>query len=274
MVRDTNFFYLYDSNKGYYIKVDREYDSGVLFAEYPFNTFLRAELRFGYILKRYDSQIPYYSDLDENYGYIEPALVGDTAGFKPLTQYWEPYRGQRFNLSVRFPVKFSSDDEDNINAYYDYRLYQPVSKRSLIAVREWGAFSIGDNPDVFGIGGYDTIRGYDFNTLAGNYFAISNVELRFPLVDVIRFPGNITIGAFRGKFFADIGAVWNKGQDKNWEFDDPDTVKLEGNLFGSAGFGINFWLIGAEWHFEWARKTDFTSFGGDWVYQWSIRRSF
>lgn len=273
-LQDSDYYYLYNLGTGLYHRVEWDYYGGMLHAEYPLSTFYRFELDYGFFIKNYSSSISSYNDYDEKNSFIEPAIVGDTVRYKPLTGYAEPYRGQRFKLSVRYPVQLSSEFEDYVNTYFDYRAYIPLTKRSLIAIREWGILSSGDNPEYYGLGGFNTVRGYDYNRLVGNYFAITNIELRFPLLDRIEFPGRIGFYGFRGKFFADIGAIWLKGYEEEWDFDDPDTLGQEGNLFGSAGFGFNFWMIGVEWHFEWAKKTDFTKFQGDYVYQWSIRRSF
>ncbi|MBN1550056.1 BamA/TamA family outer membrane protein, partial [bacterium] len=241
---------------------------------YPITTFYRVELNAGFFTKDYDFEIPGLIANNEKFSFIEPAVVGDTTRFKPLTGYAEAYSGQRFRISVRIPITFSSEYEDYTNTYFDYRAYVPIGKRSLFAFREWGILSSGDPPELYGVGGYNTIRGYDYNTIVGNYVALTNLELRFPLVDRIQFPGGVGFYGFRGKLFADAGAVWSKGESFRDTFDDPDTSEVEGDLYGSVGMGINFWFIGVEWHFEWARKTDFKSIGNDWVYQWSIRRSF
>jgi Omp85 superfamily domain/Peptidase MA superfamily/WD40-like Beta Propeller Repeat len=273
-IQDSDYYYLYDLVDGNVYEVEWDYYGGQLHAEYPFTTFYRAEMDLGYFERHYETNLPGYRDYKEKRSFVQVAFSGDTAGFKPLSKYWEPYKGHRFRLAFRYPLEMGDDFEDFINTYFDYRAYLPLSKRILLAVREWGIISTGDTPERFGIGGYDTIRGYEYNTLSANSVAITNVELRFPLIDILHFPIGLTFSKVRGKVFADAGVLRLKGDDIEWKFDDPDTPEQEGNIVGAAGFGLNFWFIGVEWHFEWARKTDFNSFGGEWVYQWSIRRSF
>ncbi len=275
LMNDSDYYYVFNPSRSLYEKVQWDYYSGILHSEYPFSTRYRAEFDIGFFQRNYDSDIPYYNDYDEKQLYIEPAFEGDSVIYRPLTTTWEAYSGHRFRFSTRIPIEVTDTFQNYWNSYFDYRLYLPLSKRSLIAIREWGIVSSGNETEYFGTGGFGTVRGYDYNTLVGTYLAISNVELRFPLIDRIQFPGNAGFSGFRGKFFMDAAAIWSKGQDPEWKFDDPDTSReLEGNLYGAAGFGINFWFIGVEWHFEWARRTDFSSFSGDWVYQWSIRRSY
>ncbi len=273
-LQDSDYYYRYNFTTGLYHRVEWDYYGGMLHAEYPLTTFYRFELDYGVFIKNYSSSLPGYDNYDEKMSFLEPSFIGDTVRYKPLTGYSEPFSGQRFEISVRYPIALSSDFETFVNTYFDYRAYIPLTRRSLVAFREWGILSSGDNPEYYGLGGFNTIRGYDYATLVGNYFAITNLELRFPLIDRLEFPGGVGFYGFRGKLFADVGAIWSKGEDKEWDFDNPETIAREGNLYGAAGFGFNFWLIGVEWHFEWAKQTDFTKFQGGYVYEWSIRRSF
>ncbi|MBN1355637.1 PD40 domain-containing protein [bacterium] len=273
-IQDSDFYYLYDFIEGRYYEIAWDYLGAQLHAEYPFTTFYRAELDYGYFRRNYETDLPGYADYEEKASYVQLSFVGDTAIYRPLTDYYETYDGYRFRVAVSYPLPLGDDYEDYINTHFDFRYYLPLTDRSLIAVREWGVLSSGDPPQRFGVGGYETIRGYDYNTLVGNNVALTNIELRFPIIDILRFPFGLAFTKVRGKVFADAGMIWSKGEDEKWRFNDPDTPELEGNIYGGAGWGINFWFIGVEWHFEFARKTDFSGFGGDWVYQWSIRRSF
>ena len=273
-LQDTDYYYIYSSTKNRYYERQWNYYGIESAFQYPHNTFLRSELRLGHFTRDYQTDIPNSQDYQEQICYLEPLLIGDTTRYRPLTGYMEPYSGQRFQIGIQIPFHFNNKYQKFFNSTYDYRAYIPLTRRSLFAFREWGIFSLNDEPEFFGVGGYNTLRGYGYNTLVGNYVAISNIELRFPLVDYIIFPGGLAFHGFRGKIFVDTAAVWLKGEDKTWKVDDPETREQEGNIFASIGAGFNFWLIGAEWHFEWGQKTDFKSFKGDYVYQWSIKRSF
>ncbi|MCD4653720.1 BamA/TamA family outer membrane protein [bacterium] len=191
-----------------------------------------------------------------------------------MSGYPEVYSGWRFQVSTKIPLEISDEYDDYWNSYYDFREYIPVGPRGVLALRQWGAWSEGDEPRYFGAGGVGTIRGYSYNRFVGSRIALASMELRFPLLDQLRFPGNMSFYGFRGKLFVDTAAIWNEDDDFDWDFNDPDTDDREGTLYASFGWGINFWMIGVEWHFEWARKTDFSSSGSDWYYEWSIRRSF
>ncbi len=271
---DSDYYYIYNPLVQYYQKVNWDEYWGDVFMEYPFSTYYRAELHVGYQNLDYESGIAAYNDFDEQFAYIEPALAGDTVRYKMMMGYPEVYKGWRFRLYSRIPLAVSDELEEYWNSYFDFREYVPLSERVVFAVRQWGIFSHGDDPRYFGVGGFGTIRGYDYRRLVGSRIMIANAELRFPILDELRFPGGIAFYGFRGKLFVDIGAVWSELENFESELDDPDTDLREGSLAASYGMGINFWMIGVEWHFEWAKKTDFSHSSGDWNYEWSIRRSF
>ncbi|MBN1880180.1 PD40 domain-containing protein [bacterium] len=272
--QDSDYYYVYNPLIGYYQKVNWDEYWGDVVMEYPFSTYYRAELHAGYQHLEYESGISAYNGLGEKFAYIEPAFAGDTVRYKWMMGYPEIYKGWRFRLNTRIPVAVSDDLENYWNTYFDFREYMPLSERVVFAARQWGAFSHGEDPRYFGIGGFGTIRGYEYKRLVGSRVVIANAELRFPILDSIRFPGGIAFYGFRAKMFIDAAAVWSEDDNYKSKFDDPDTSEREGSLAASYGLGINFWLIGVEWHFEWARKTDFQNSSGDWFYEWSIRRSF
>ena len=272
--QDSDYYYVYNPLVRYYQKVMWDEYVGDVFMEYPFSTYYRAELHMGYQMLDYESGISAYDGLDEKLAYIEPAIAGDTIRYKMMMGYPEVYKGWRFRISSRIPLAFGGGMEDYWNSYFDIREYVPLSDRVVFATRQWGAFSHGDTPRYFGVGGFGTIRGYDYKRLVGSRVVLTNAELRFPILDQLRFPGDISFYGFRGKLFVDVGAVWSELDDFDSDLDDPKTEIKEGSLAASYGMGINFWLIGVEWHFEWARRTDFKESSNDWYYEWSIRRSF
>jgi len=272
--QDSDFYYLYNPVVNYYQKVNWDEYWGDFFAEYPFSTYYRAELHVGYQHLDYESGISGFNNYDQKFAYVEPALAGDTVRYKMMMGYPEVYKGWRFRLNTRIPLAISDELENYWNSYFDCREYVPLSDRAVFASRQWGVFSHGDEPRYFGVGGFGTMRGYEYKRLVGSRVILVNSELRFPILDQLRFPGDIAFYGFRGKIFLDVGAVWSEFEDFESTFDDPDTDAIEGSLAASYGLGINFWMIGVEWHFEWARKTDFKRTSGDWVYEWSIRRSF
>lgn len=143
-------------------------------------------------------------------GVVGAALVGDTLRWQYVGPYRiDPWHGKRFRLEVSGSPAASGDKARYVDYELDYRAYGRVTRRSLVAFRLSGRVTGGEGATVFGVGGYNQIRGYRFREFIGDRAGVANVEFRFPLVDDLRFPfGSIT--AVRGLFFLDVGASWTQ----------------------------------------------------------------
>jgi outer membrane protein assembly factor BamA len=73
--------------------------------------------------------------------------------------------------------------------------------------------SLGDDPQIFFLGGPITMRGYDYLQFSGSRILLFNVEYRLPLVDAIIFgwPGRWGIPDIGGTLFLDSGSVSGRG---------------------------------------------------------------
>ena len=69
------------------------------------------------------------------------------------------------------------------SGYLDYRQYIPLTRRINIAFRAFGGASSGNFPDLFFVGGLDTVRGLDYREFFGDRAFYTNLELRFPPVE-------------------------------------------------------------------------------------------
>ncbi len=143
---------------------------------------------------------------------LSGSLVGDTVRYNP----WGPWHGKRFNFTVAGAPFTSGDEEGNfVNYSLDFRAYGKVTTRSLFAFRLSSIVSTGPGARLFGLGGINQLRGYDFREFIGDRAAWMNLEFRFPLVDELRLPFG-SLHWFRGLIFLDVGAAWT--QD-NYFFD-------------------------------------------------------
>ncbi|MGB3976507.1 MAG: BamA/TamA family outer membrane protein [bacterium] len=273
-VQGSDYYYVFNMQKREYQRVSWNEYLALYYMEYPFSTYYRADLSVGYRHFDYETSVSGFGNFKRQYAYIEPALSGDTVEYKFMAGYPEIYRGWRFRISAQIPLEMEDSFESYWNTQYDFREYIPVGKRTVLAFRQWGAVSRGRDSLYYGIGGPGTIRGYGYKQIVGNNVVVANAEFRFPILDHLIFPGNIGFHGFRGKFFVDAGMALIDSESVTWKFDNPRTPIHEGSWNASYGWGINFWLIGVEWHFEWAKKTNFNKTSGDWSYEWSIRRSF
>jgi len=126
---------------------------------------------------------------------------------------------------------------------FDFRRYQPITRKTTLALRTAGMFSSGNIPvyDRFYFGYKERIRGRFYNVVEGENLIFGGVEFRFPLLkirylDVPPVPGfeayssNLKFGISAGIFY-DTGAVWFQNHN------------LTGMDFKSGfGAGIHFHL--------------------------------
>jgi hypothetical protein len=150
----------------------------------------------------------------------------------------------------------------------ELRQYLRITKRSTVAIRLFGARSTGNFPDVYYFGGVDTLRAYDFRSQIGNEVAYGNLEYRFPLIDAIRLFGGLVLTNIRGVVFMDVGAAnftFSPNSFRFWNGSGHDIV-VDGITYkpyqlidGRADYGMGFTiqLLGADFHWNFARQWDF-----------------
>jgi outer membrane protein assembly factor BamA len=133
-------------------------------------------------------------------------FVGDTLRYNP----WGPWQGKRFNIEATTAPFASGGAPATFTDYsFDYRAYRKLSYRSLIAWRAGGLLTQGKGATLFGIGGFNQLRGFRYREFIGDRAIWSNLEMRFPLVDDLHFPFG-SIRWIRALLFFDIGAAWTQ----------------------------------------------------------------
>jgi Tol biopolymer transport system component len=155
--------------------------NGIL--SYPFSKFSRIEFFGGYTWVDQDFVREIYtpggidrSDFDiTTYGYAQVggALVFDNTIYGPLG----PFSGTRSRISV----ETTNGDFNFTNIILDHRRYYNMFHRTVIAWRLMGGTSLGQQKQIFSLGGPYTFRGADFDSFIGTNFFVSNLEYRFPL---------------------------------------------------------------------------------------------
>jgi outer membrane protein assembly factor BamA len=175
--------------------------------------------------------------------------------------YFGPVEGSRWRLSASRGVSFSGDDVSRTTAFLDYRWYKTLFFRNSIAFRTLGAFSEGQDPRTFFLGGPLTLRGYDYLEFEGNRVVMGSLEYRYPLLDALIFgwPGRWGFTNVGGTFFYDVGAAWFN--------DDINVIKSNVNylqfkdLKANYGFGTYFNLGFLMLNFQFAWQTDMRTVG-------------
>ncbi len=198
--------------------------------QYPFSLYHRVDASLGYFDRTRDFPVLREVDLGggftglvldfirekESFPRLGASFTGDTTRFR----FFGPYHGRRYDFGVQWAPTISGetsifgdevrDATSFFNYFIDFRNYWSWSSRSLFAVRAFSAISNGTGSDIFSFGGYNTLRGFDFREFFGNRIAFLNMEIRFPLIDALRFPFG-TISQIRGVLFLDVGAGWFSG---------------------------------------------------------------
>ena len=199
----------------------------------------------------YGGDLPYSQYFD---GFALPlslSFTGETTRFT----YYGPLMGHTFNFSFRKFIDVGSSFQDAYTFEGDIRKYFRIDNRTLLALRLRGFTSGGTNPELFWMGGDNTIRAAPYLRLIGNKGFHFNAEFRFSLIDLAATPIGI-IGPVRGVVFFDLGGIWF-GEDEFRMFRKGEGFKLR-DAISSYGFGIQTFLFGLPFHFEWVYKTDFT----------------
>lgn len=198
-----------------------------------------------------------------------------------------PERGMALSLMYRRDDQELGSDFDLDTVVGDLRMYVNVPKlrNHVLAIRTTGGMSDGQTlrQGVFQVGGFTLdedlaglnrqqffLRGYEFNVLAGNRFALGSVEYRFPLWYPQR--GLTTflkpfMDSLVGAVFYDIGNAWDGETDlEDFKQGVGGELRLNIGLQGGAlpmtlrvgyaygldedigqsqvmyGFNFNFWL--------------------------------
>ena len=254
------------------------------YVQYPLNRYYRVDGSVGYTDSSQDlflgynvGGVPVFTTTNDRFVLFGASLVGDTTRF----QSFGPFQGKRFELATTYGVNVGGDTPGNIQQYVlDFRAYRQMTRRSLIAFRALGIANEGERQIFYGMGGLNDLRGYEFRDFYGSNVVQSNIELRFPFVDELRFPIG-PIRNIRGFLFMDVGTAWLPGD----QFYDPDlnavraepqangTFKIipfdfwdgENNrlqdLRASYGFGVQFFFLGGlQFNWTWAKRFEYTRY--------------
>ncbi len=196
-----------------------------------------------------------------------------------------PLNGSRYRLDIEGAIDpFSSNEISFLSTELDYRKYWHISGLFSFAVRAAGGISWGDTPKRYFLGGttnkigsttidaevYDVenlyfssiitpLRGYDYFELAGDRYAVLNLEFRYPFVDYLKmnFPLPLTIGYVTGNMFLDMGAAWDHGSGFKGGTSEGSNRLL--GIKSSFGFGVRANLGIFVLRYDLAWRTDFNT---------------
>jgi outer membrane protein assembly factor BamA len=249
--------------------------SGVL--AYPFDKFRRVTFTLGFARREYSQGFldTFFPDVPEdilenfksgNYIPMTVSFVGDTTRF----QYYGPFAGRRYRVDFTYAPNFGDSTLGFQNLEGDFRNYLQLTRDSLLAVRFFGAYSGGEAPAVYYFGGTDTMRGYGYQSFSGSRAFFLNTELRFPLVDALKFP-KIPAFRLRGLLFFDLGAAWYQNQDFRFFEEGEFRLATPAASFG-FGFSLNLGYFDLNWSFS--KLTDLKDVSGGLEVDFHIGQKF
>lgn len=262
---------------------------GQLFVSWPMSRYYRVEGNVGGIDQSQDFLVfdPTsvagfgFDRVSDRFATVGTALVGDTTRY----QSFGPFQGKRFRVGVDYGAHVSGDiDGDFLQYNLDFRAYRQLTRRSTLAFHLAGVFSGGDREFYYGFGGINQLRGYSYRDFFGSRIAWTNLELRFPFVDELRFPFG-PIQGIRGFLFFDAGGAWlsdHQWYDPNLRniratFDstssafvpigfkawDSENNRLQ-DLRASYGLGFQFFFLGGlQFNWAWSHRVPYTQFVPD-----------
>ncbi len=249
------------------------------YVQYPVSRYYRVEGSVGYLDREQDTVVQngpifQFVPVKDRFGLVSASFTGDTTRFMAFgPSSGGPFQGKRFSLGVNYGKDAGSDIPGDLLEYsLDARFYKQLTRRSLIAWRVAGVIAAGDRESYYSLGGINQLRGFEFREFFGPRVAWSNLELRFPLVEELRFP----FGAFtsiRGFLFMDAGAAWFSDgtvYDPHGEFTqfrsqpkfhfwDNDNSRLQDGR-ASYGIGFQFFFAGLQLNWSWGRQFPYTRY--------------
>jgi len=273
-----DYFVTFDDGTGDRDQTQRS-TGGEFFVELPFSRYYRVSGTVGYVDQSQDvllgtdllTGLPVFQTFHDNYVTADAALVGDTTRFSSFG----PFQGKRFRIGAFHGFNVGGELGGDINQYnLDFRAYKQLTRRSVLAWHVAGLYNTGERENYYSLGGINQLRGFDFREFFGSRVVWSNLELRYPLVDLMQFPF-VAIPQIRGFLFLDLGAAWFQDgsfydpqlnvvrSTPEFKWWDSENDRLQ-DARGSYGAGLNFLFLGGlQFNWAWSHRMDYTRFVRD-----------
>ncbi len=218
---------------------------GYLSASYPFTRYFRNDTTVsGYrFLQNYTTESA-KENVNTDFLRIENSIVYDTVLYSMIG----PLDGTRGSVTGTVAADVADKGYTYSSIDFDLRKYYFIWYRLIFAFRFSGGhiFSSNDNPFLYSLGGYNTVRGHPFFAYTGRNMLMLNSEMRFILIRSIELgiiP--VRIGGFGMAVFLDNGSVWNDSYDfmSDGKFEDFKTGSGFGfrfNIMPSVAFKLDF----------------------------------
>ena len=199
--------------------------------------------------------LPIITPRDDDYPFLRFSFIGDSTVFGA----WAPHTGRRYRVDLTYAPFLDAEADESSTLFFtaelDWREYIPLSKKVNIAFRGYGYTSSGDFPTPTYFGGLDTLRGVRFRSIVGDVGFFTNLELRFPIIDLISL-GSFQIQGLRGHLFLDLGGAKFDELQPNWSCFESGETRLD-DCISVYGFGIAVNLFGLPFNWDFSKQWDF-----------------
>lgn len=231
---------------------------------------------------------------------LEASWVNDTS----LWGITGPVNGRRSAVGLMgSPGLFDAHGAEFLTARLDWRRYYKVGKEYNFVVRVAGGISFGKQPQQFFVGGVENwinrefsggyvrvnniediyfasfempFRGGSYYELAGNWFLLTNIEFRFPLIRYFLMGWPLPIGFqdIRGALFADLAGAQYRGEHFRAFVRAPNGFYKLQDLRMAFGFGMraNIGFLVLQFDIGW--PTDLYATAHSPRYYWSLGAEF
>jgi len=186
--------------------------------EYPLHSFgaVTAVVTTGREEKIYQSQQPQERRQNDVYRNYQSLGLGYTLNNIAYSMYG-PLDGHSFSLDYSMPIQFSDRDRQLDVVTAEFKAHHLFDSFSSISFRAFAAHASGRDADdyPFQIGGYYSLRGYDFLEFQGKNAFLLNLEYRFTFIEYLQFgiPTSWSPGLIRGAAFLDAGSAFDRPQE-------------------------------------------------------------
>jgi WD40-like Beta Propeller Repeat/Peptidase MA superfamily len=256
---DRAYYVGVDTSLGFEQRLKRLYrvTGAAALGEYPLSRYYRLEGSFGYLNRDVDYPVQFsdgsigFIGYKDSVPYVTAGIVGDTTFWRE----YGPHAGGRWSLDLDYGFDAKNGGSLSYGFTLDTRRYVPISARNEFAFRLWAAAANGNRPNVYYFGGLDTLRGFDYDSFAGNRAAYANIEWRFPLIDHLVLPW-LHLTDIRGRFFLDIGAAWFNAPGIRESFRCLNNGAAQ-DCVSTYGWGFSANLLGLPMHWDFAKQWDF-----------------
>ena len=254
------------------------------FLRYPISTWSRYDVSVGmtdrdtyaYKLREVDVgggetiQVPGLFEADYTEPYVTASFSRDTVQYRE----YGPQHGMSFDVGATQIFNAST------SYAIDFRAYKELTRRSLLAFRTLGNYSDGDIPDYWTLGGNNLLRAdFQYQSLIGSRRLLTQMEVRFPLIEYLAFPGGFAFRNVRAAAFIDAGGAWFdddsfnlnfQSEEEGYDQDLPDS----NYLIGAYGFNLKMNFLGVDFNWTFSSRTNFKEFPSKYRLDFWIGRNF